>query len=148
MYLKPIPHTVVCLRIANARFDFDTQVKEADPLEGQRPDYYDLPEIHDVAYEQPEVVAEADQAEESDEELEEDEADQEVGDEVGAEKAYAAEGLILKLHHITSYVPRSETYLNCQLLHGPNVAQTYEHIDCQYKTKSYDYQFVKDTPGY
>lgn len=45
-------------------------------------------------------------------------------------------------------MPRSETYLNCQLFLGPNLAETYEHVECQYKTKPYDYQFVKDTPGY
>lgn len=99
MYLRRIPHTVICLRIANARAGFDEPIKEADPLEGQRPDDYDLPEIHDVKYEQAEDVAQGEQGEEDGvEELDEDEDDHSVAEEVGPEANYAAEGLILKLH--------------------------------------------------
>lgn len=41
-----IPETQLCLRIANARIDFNNEIKEHNLYNGSSPQEYEIPEIH------------------------------------------------------------------------------------------------------
>ena len=46
--LKQIQKTKMHIRLANAKEDYDKDIKLHDPAEGEHPEDYDFPEIHEI----------------------------------------------------------------------------------------------------
>ena len=41
-----MPNTFICVRLANSRKDIDEVIKNHDHMDGERPEEYQIPDIH------------------------------------------------------------------------------------------------------
>jgi len=146
--LRQLKDSVLCLRLSNAKQDFDTDIKIFDPADGERPDDYFVPECHAVSFKDHLSQVDSETRKKLGDDDDIDKLADAVQDEVEQEAGYEGHSLTVKVHNIMNYAPHSTTTIIVTLFQGPNIVRTYSKEECSFKTSTKGFDSVKEMPNF